>query len=101
MLFKQDWEKTETLVVVSLGIIEGMVKQAYPQKNLTSHKIISGGCANLNIKINFEGESHPYLLRIYLHIDVAQLRKPEDLLLFIQQCLDHKNLKKNLNSQTI
>ncbi|MGI4852044.1 MAG: aminoglycoside phosphotransferase family protein [Janthinobacterium lividum] len=53
------------------------MKQAYPQKKLLSYKIISGGCANLNIKIDFEKENHPYLFRIYLRDPKAKYREQE------------------------
>lgn len=75
MIFKQDWEKTQSPTILSYNTIEAMLKQAHPQKKLLSYEMISGGCANLNIKINFEHEDNPSLLRIYLRDPAAQRRE--------------------------
>ena len=60
MTFKQDWEKTDQHYSISPQAIEGMVALAFPQSKLISHEVISGGCANLNIKITLQGEPQPY-----------------------------------------
>ena len=52
-----------------------MVNLAFPNKKLTSYKIISGGCANLNIIINLETEEQPVLLRVYLRDNDAAYRE--------------------------
>ncbi len=52
-----------------------MVAKALPDKILLSHEEISGGCANLNIKINCANESQPLLLRVYLRDQDASYRE--------------------------
>ncbi|WP_035545852.1 hypothetical protein [Holospora elegans] len=47
-------------------MIEKMVVLAYLDKKLTSSELVSGGCVNLNIKIQLENQNHPLILRIYL-----------------------------------
>ena len=56
-MFKVDWEKTSVIYQLPEGIVEKMVRLAYPDKKLTSSELIAGGCANLNIKIQLEDES--------------------------------------------
>lgn len=75
MTFKHDWEKTDTLHSLPSNTIESMVKQAYPDEKLISFKIISGGCANLNIKIFLENVESPSILRIYLRDKEAAFRE--------------------------
>ena len=75
MTFKQNWERTETQHQLPADVIESMVKLACPHKKLTSHEMISGGCANLNIKINLEGDVQPLILRIYLRDKDAAYRE--------------------------
>ncbi len=65
MTFKQNWEKTETPVLLSDDIIKAMIRQACPEKKFSSYEIILGGCANLNIKLCFK-DQEALLLRIYL-----------------------------------
>jgi len=60
MIFKQDWEKKDRIITLLLEVIQGMLVAAFPNKNLISHEIISGGCANLNIKIQLERDEHPF-----------------------------------------
>ncbi|MFN8912157.1 MAG: phosphotransferase family protein [Alphaproteobacteria bacterium] len=48
------------------GIVEEMVRLAYPNKKLISQQLISGGCANLNFKIHLEDWKDPLILRVYL-----------------------------------
>lgn len=66
MTFKQNWEKTDQHYSISPQTIEGMVALAFPQSKLISHEVISGGCANLNIKITLQDKKQPYILRVYL-----------------------------------
>ncbi|HXF29830.1 MAG TPA: aminoglycoside phosphotransferase family protein, partial [Chlamydiales bacterium] len=46
-----------------------------PHMQLASCEIISGGCANLNIKINFKEDAKPYILRVYLRDKDAAYRE--------------------------
>lgn len=52
-----------------------MVGFAMPEKELLSHKVVSGGCINLNVKIHLLHERSPFILRIYLHDKVAAYRE--------------------------
>ncbi|MBN8827354.1 MAG: aminoglycoside phosphotransferase family protein [Sphingobacteriia bacterium] len=66
MTFKKDWEKTEEHInIPSPSYIDQMVAIAFPEKKLISYTLISGGCANLNFKINLENDEE-YVLRIYI-----------------------------------
>jgi len=73
--FKTNWEKADKQIQLSLDTIRSMVKQAFPEKTLESHDIISGGCANLNIKIHLKTDEHPYILRVYLRDKEAAFRE--------------------------
>jgi Ser/Thr protein kinase RdoA (MazF antagonist) len=66
MTFKSNWEKSETNHQLPEGIVSKMVNLAYPDKKLESYELIAGGCANLNIKIQLEGNKDLLILRIYL-----------------------------------
>lgn len=66
MIFKLDWEKTDTIAKLPTGLVEKMAHCAYPNKLLQSYNLIAGGCANLNFKIQFENELESYILRVYL-----------------------------------
>lgn len=66
MTFKINWEKTDQHFQVTLKIVKAMVGMALPGKDLASHEVVSGGCANLNIKINLKDDSQPFILRIYV-----------------------------------
>jgi aminoglycoside phosphotransferase (APT) family kinase protein len=66
MTFKQNHEKANTHHQIPSKVIHKMVELGCPDLKLSSFEIISGGCANPNIKILLEGEEHPLLLRIYL-----------------------------------
>lgn len=74
-MFKVDWEKTSTTCQLPEGMVEKMVRLAYPDKKLTSSELIAGGCANLNIKIQLENEKHPLIFRIYLRDKDAAYRE--------------------------
>ena len=66
MTFKQNHEKANTQHEIPPKVIHKMVELGFPDLKLSSFDIISGGCANLNIKLLLEGEEQPLLLRIYL-----------------------------------
>ncbi len=65
-MFKVDWEKISVTYQLPEGMMEKMVSLAYPDKKLTSHELIAGGCANLNYNIQLKNEKNPQILRIYL-----------------------------------
>jgi GNAT superfamily N-acetyltransferase/aminoglycoside phosphotransferase (APT) family kinase protein len=65
-MFKVDWEKTSVAYQLPEGMVEKMIRLAYPDKKLTSSELIAGGCANLNIKIQLKNQNQPLILRIYL-----------------------------------
>lgn len=73
MTFKTNWEKTDQYVGIAPQTIAAMVHKAYPQETLLAHDVISGGCANLNIKVMLE--SGPYILRVYLRDQEAAYRE--------------------------
>jgi hypothetical protein len=74
-MFKVDWEKTSVTYQLPEGMVEKMVRLAYPDKKITSSKLIAGGCANLNFKIQLENEKHPLILRVYLRDKDAAYRE--------------------------
>lgn len=73
-MFKQDWEKTDQYFQLSPTTMNGMIQLAFPSKKLISYTIISGGCANLNIKIQIENEPL-FILRVYLREKEAAYRE--------------------------
>ncbi len=75
MTFKSNWEKTDQRVSLLEDEILAMVAQAYPAKQLGTYEVISGGCANLNIKINLISDEQPFILRIYLRDKDAAYRE--------------------------
>ena len=75
MTFKNNWEKADQHFQVSAPMIQAMVKLALPEKKLVFHEVISGGCANLNIKIDLSNEPQPFILRIYLRDKAAAYRE--------------------------
>ena len=75
MTFKKDWEKTDQDFQIGIPILEAMLDHALPNQKVSSHTVISGGCANLNIKVNFEKRSEPLILRIYLRDKDAAYRE--------------------------
>ena len=74
-MFKADWEKTSVTCQLPEGLVEKMVRLAYPDKKLISHELIAGGCANLNIKVLLEDEKYPLILRVYLREKDAAYRE--------------------------
>jgi len=75
MTFKVDHEKTDQHTEIPRQTIQGMVTTAFPSKELASYEVISGGCANLNIKIELVKELKPYILRVYLRDQDAAFRE--------------------------
>ena len=82
MTFKQNWEKAATQHQLPEGAVERMVHLALPNQKLISHAMVTGGCANLNIKIYLEGgddlDSAKFslmILRIYLRDKDAAYRE--------------------------
>ncbi len=65
-MFKVEWEKTSVAYQLPEGMVEKMVRLAYPDETLISNELIAGGCANLNIKIQVENENPPLISRVYL-----------------------------------
>jgi len=79
-MFKVDWVRQVSHTLVSdvlgpEGMVEAMVRLAYPDKKLISYALIAGGCANLNFKIQLENEKQPLILRIYLRDKDAAYRE--------------------------
>jgi len=72
--FKADWEKTNLRVEIPDGLINKIVKFALPNVRLQSYRIISGGCANLNVRLNLHDEGTK-LLRIYIRDHYAAYRE--------------------------
>ncbi len=66
MTFKQNHEKANTQYEIASEVIHKMVELGCPDFKLSSFEVISGGCANINVKIILEGETKALLLRIYL-----------------------------------
>ncbi len=75
MTFKKNWEKSDQHFTISRDEIEAMVQQAYPERKFLSHRIISGGCANLNVEITLDGQEQLSILRIYLRDQDAAFRE--------------------------
>lgn len=74
MTFKQNWEKTESQHKISDDTIRGMF-HASTGDEVESYEIVSGGCANLNIKVKRKNRETPVLLRIYLRDKEAAYRE--------------------------
>ena len=65
-MFKSTWEKTVSTHQLPDAVIEKKVRLAYPNKELTSHESIAGGCSNLNIKFQLKNESKCLISSVYL-----------------------------------
>lgn len=74
MTFKNNWEKTDEIIVLPCELITQMILAAFPNERLIEQKVISGGCANLNFKIILDNHS-PLLLRVYLRDPDACFRE--------------------------
>lgn len=86
MTFKQDWEKTKQPIALNKATIRAMIKMAFPTDQLNSYKMIDGGCANLNIKINLAGNNQSFILRIYLR-DKQAVYREKNLGTLLNQCV--------------
>lgn len=75
MPFKHDWEKKDSFIRIDDEIIKEMVKTALSDYQLSSYELLSGGCANLNFKLNVANDQKPYVLRIYLRDKDAAYRE--------------------------
>src|SRR5512143_1632752 len=75
MTFKNNWEKTDQQFKIPPETIQAMVAIALPQEEVASYAVISGGCANLNIKIQLLHEPQPFILRIYVRDKEAAYRE--------------------------
>lgn len=75
MTFKNNWEKTEQHIQIHSQLIQEIVGEAFPQDSYVAHEVISGGCANLNIKINLHSSIKPFILRVYLRDSEAAYRE--------------------------
>jgi aminoglycoside phosphotransferase (APT) family kinase protein len=75
MTFKTHWEKTDHHFQISTEMIQDLVNHALPNAALLSHEVISGGCANLNIKLNLLNEPQPLILRVYVRDKDAAYRE--------------------------
>ncbi len=65
MTFKADWEPTQ-LPHLPQELIEGMLAMAFPHVSGVTLQPLSGGCANLNMRVELKGYNPPVVLRIYL-----------------------------------
>ena len=74
MTFKQNWEKADSQCILPDDAIKNMVR-ASMNEDVESYKIISGGCANLNVLIQLKNQAPPILLRIYLRDKDAAYRE--------------------------
>jgi aminoglycoside phosphotransferase (APT) family kinase protein len=75
MTFKINHEKTNQHIIIQKTIIEKIVKLVFPKSKLLSYEVISGGCANLNIKTMLDDVQEPYILRIYIRDKDAAFRE--------------------------
>src|SRR4051794_37452692 len=86
MTFKNNWEKTDSHTQIEDLIIREMIKTSLPDKILQSHDIISGGCANLNIKLTFLNDLRPLILRIYLR-DPSSADREQKIVKLVKQSI--------------
>lgn len=75
MVLKADWEKANDVTSIDDNTVKMMASKALPKQNLSSYHIISGGCANLNIKLTFHDSVAPLILRIYLRDKEAAFKE--------------------------
>tara|TARA_A100000171_G_C2136357_1_gene150568 strand:+ start:1244 stop:2224 length:981 start_codon:yes stop_codon:yes gene_type:complete len=82
VVFKIEWERSEDSHDLPKNIIPEMLEAASLTTQVKKHHIVSGGCANLNIKLTLKGDTPPLILRLYLRDKSAALRekKTGDLL---------------------
>jgi len=75
MTFKANHEKTDQHIEIPNHTIQDMVATVFTSNKISSCEVISGGCANLNIKIKLVNELKPYILRVYLRDKDAAFRE--------------------------
>lgn len=75
MTFKNNWEKADQHFQLEKSTVENMLRLALPNKKIAFYEVISGGCANLNIKFSCKNSSAPLILRIYLRDQDAAYRE--------------------------
>ncbi len=75
MVFKDDWEKIDEVNNISADLIVGMIAKAFPNDELVFKEIISGGCANFNVKFSLRGNENLHILRIYIRDKNAAFRE--------------------------
>lgn len=86
MTFKNNWEKADQYFQLEKPTIEKMVRHALPNQKLSSYEVISGGCANLNIKFNCANNPVPLILRVYLRDKDAAYRE-QKLSALVKDCI--------------
>lgn len=75
MIFKADWEKTNTRFDLAPDAMQKMIGIAYPNPDLDSVQVIAGGCANLNVKFSLKNHHAPLIMRVYLRDPDAAWRE--------------------------
>lgn len=60
---------------ISVDLIVGMIAKAFPNDELVLKEIISGGCANFNVKFSLRGNENLHILRIYIRDKDAAFRE--------------------------
>lgn len=75
MTFKSTWERTDQHFQLDDQAVQAMIAMALPSARYLSHRVISGGCANLNIKVQLESQHAPVILRVYLRDREAACRE--------------------------
>lgn len=64
-MFKQHWESMLSDYAPPHNDIQAMMSQGFPSFSLASFDVLSGGCANLNVRV-FGKLQESYILRVYL-----------------------------------
>ena len=85
MVFKIDWEKSQTQHKLPDNLPQKMIELAFPNEKVILLDLIAGGCANINYKVEFKANKKPVILRIhlrdkksgYLEKNIANLLKEE------------------------
>lgn len=72
--FKADWEKSNKQHTLPEHDIYEMIAFKYPERSIKTYKILDGGCANINVRIEFE-QDYLVILRIYLRDQAAPYRE--------------------------
>ena len=75
LIFKANWEKALIQHDLSDDLIQQMLKQVFPDRQIKHFKIIDGGCVNINVKVDFENVDASFILRIYLRDPKAAYRE--------------------------